>query len=1114
VSVSDIKLRQLIKQAPRSEDDLLKLLGQGLDWPLPQDVSWDDIELEWDPEELHLDPERVAKLTQISQIPPLTKHQHFGVFVLAFQDGRLPIGAVRRLVHCLVRNERSRKGAGKIPQFDMNDLLFFCLSKHGHDVLHVVGFREVGGKRILKALSWSGGVTEAKLDLSVNRAVPDLRWVGDGPAITVDLDSAHGFGGYREPIRNAEALSSRMAEVAVDLKSEVLALYDVEVENGPLRTLYEEFRTELVADLTVEKFADVYAQTMVYGLFTARVAHPESFKQGDAASLVQFENPLLNEIYSRFREETDGEIDVDELGLGDLSAQLAVTDVESVVADFGARNKRDDPIVHFYEEFLGKYDPDSRISAGAFYTPLPVVRYLVRAVDSILKETFGLPMGVADAGTWAGVCKHLGVDVPKGIRPKARFISMLDPATGTGTFLVEWIRQAERSFKAAEPGGNWPAHLRDVVFPGMHAFELMLAPYAIAHLRIALAAMEYGVPAPALTILLTDSLEYPTDQTSIAEFDDPVAEEGERAARLKRDSRFTVVIGNPPYEREKKIQGDAGRRKGGIVRFGTDGIAPLLAPLTNAMADAGLGRVAKGLHNIYVYFWRLATWRAMERPEGPGVVAFITGGSYLDGVGIGGLRAHMRGMFDQLHIVDLGGEGRGPKKEDNVFDILTPVAIAIGFRAVGTPQCLVNYTKVQGTRDEKFAWLDDHELTTSDFTPVSGNGLDVFVPGGEADPDKWPVSVVFPWSGRGIQFSRSWPIAETEDIVRTRWDRLVEVPTSQRSTLLKESRDAQTTRDYPSFLSDTRLPPLAGKTGLAPDGVYRIGFRSFDVQWCVADRRVIDMPRPPLWHALSDRQVYFTGLPDEGGYTTGPVLVPQLWVPDLNAFNNRGGVVYPLFVDQEGCIANIDESLVDSLTDVFAADVKPVSVAEYLYGLLGTGAWLRWVGVSKTTGPIGVPITKDEVLFREVSAHGRELLWLATGGKRGSKPSAAHYLPAREAKVIKDLGGSLPTNYSYDESSANLVVGEGIFGPVSPEVWLYEVSGLKVVPSWLSYRLATRAGKKSSALDEIRPKRWEQTHDLLALLYSLEGMVAMEPRSESLIRRVIQSEVLTYGDHP
>ncbi|UTT49883.1 type ISP restriction/modification enzyme [Rhodococcus gordoniae] len=1105
MSVVEKRLRQLLKSAPTSPDHLFDLLVDGLDWPIPAGFSLSDIELDWEPEELHLDPKKVAKLTQISQIPPLTKTQSFGVFVLTFEGGRLPIGAVRRLVQRLVRNERSRTGAGKIPQFELNDLLFFCLSERSHDMLHVVGFRDTGGKRVLKVLSWGGSVTEAKLDLIVKRAVPDLRWKGDGPSITVDLDSAQGFGGYRAPIRNAEALSSRMAEVAQDLKSEVLALYDVETDEGPLRTLYEEFRTELVADLTAEKFADVYAQTMVYGLFTARVAHPEAFKTGDAASLIQFENPLLNEIYTRFRDQTDGEIDVDELGLADLSAQLAVTDVESVVADFGAKNKREDPVVHFYEVFLAKYDPRARISAGAFYTPLPVVRFIVRAVDHVLKTTFGLPLGVADSGTWGQVCSHLGIPVPVGIRVESRFVSMLDPATGTGTFLVEWIRQAENSFKSVHPNGDWPAHLQRVVFPGMHAFELMLAPYAVAHLRIALAAKEYAVTAPALAILLTDSLDYPTDQPSFAELDDPVAKEGERAAKLKREARFTVVLGNPPYEREKKADADQGRKKGGVVRYGTAGVPPLLAPLSKAMTQAGLGRVAKGMHNVYVYFWRLASWRATERPDGPGIVAFITGSSYLDGIGVGGLRSHMRDRFDELNIIDLGGEGRGANKEENVFDILTPVAIAIGIRSTGAKTCRVNYTRVTGSREKKLGWLDKHDMQSSGFEPVAGEGLDPFSPSADSATDRWPLSYVHPWSARGIQFSRSWPVAETEGTVRARWARLIQATSSERASLLKESRDAQTARDYPSFLRSGRLAPLAGTTGLDPDGIARIGFRSFDIQWCVADRRAIDMPRPPLWHALSDDQVYFTGLPDEGSYTTGPVLVPQIWVPDLNAFNNRGGVVFPLYRDRNGTEVNVEPKLLSAISECFGGEVSAESVALYNYGLLGTGAWLRVVGVTKKVGTVAVPYTTNRDLFNTVVSHGHELLGIATRGRRGTPPASQ----PKSANLAQDIGRLLPESYSYDEGSHSLSIGNGMIRDVSPKVWAYEVSGLRVIPSWLSYRLAVRAGKKSSPLDDIRPESWKLTDELIDLIHLLEGMVAMEETSELLIRRVLSGEILS-----
>lgn len=1114
MTVTDTKLRQLIKQAPRSEDDLLKLLGQGLDWPLPPDVAWDDIELEWDPEELHLDPDRVAKLTQISQIPPLTAHQRFGVFVLAFEGGRLPIGAVRRLVQRLVKNERSRKGTGKIPQFDLNDLLFFCLSEHSYDLLHIVGFRETGGKRILKVLSWSESLTEAKLDLIVKRAVPDLRWVGDGPSIAVDLDSAHGFGGYREPIRNAESLSSRMAEVALELKSEVLALYDVEVENGPLRTLYEEFRKELVADLTVDRFADVYAQTMVYGLFTARVAHPEAFRKGDAASLVQFENPLLNEIYSRFREETEGEIDVDELGLADLSAQLAVTDVESVVADFGAKNKRDDPIVHFYEKFLEKYDPRARISAGAFYTPLPVVRFIVQAVDHVLKESFGLPMGVADSGTWEHVCTHLGISVPKGVSPKARFVSMLDPATGTGTFLVEWIRQAESSFKAVHPQGDWPAHLRSVVFPSMHAFELMLAPYAIAHLRIALAAREYGVDAPSMTILLTDSLDHPSDQMTIAEFDDPVAAEGERAAQLKRDARFTVVVGNPPYEREQKAAGDTEKRKGGVVRYGTAGVPALLDDVIEPMRNAGLGKHVKNLYNEYIYFWRYATWRVTERPQGPGIAAFITASSFLDGVSIGGLRQHFREVFDEFYAIDLGGEGRGARIEENVFDILTPVAIAIGVRGVGGQQCAVSYERVLGTREEKFDWLDSHDLQSLSLVEIPGAGLTVFTPVSSGDYQSWPeITQLFPWIHSGCQLKRTWPIGPTKSLLTKRWDALISLSGPAQDAAFRDTGFRGMTVETDSLRSSKRLPSIRSEGRSAkPEEITRYGYRSFDRQWVLADARIGDRMRPDLWRTLGPKQIFLTTLTSTklGG---GPVVTATPYVPDLDHFRGSYGAknVIPLWRDSKAQEANLPSDLISTLADCFKDKVTVEDVAGYVYGLTGTAAFSQRFEeeLGEQAGPVHIPITRSYALFQQVSEFGRELLWWHTWGERCGE----HGHATGSAKEITPVEG-MPENFGFDAEKNLLNVGPGRFGPVSPQVWHFEVSGLKILQSWLGYRMASKKGKKSSPLDDVRPTRWAFTEELLLLLHTLEHTVEVTPRAAELLEEVISGPTFLASELP
>lgn len=1114
MSIVEDRLRMLLRAAPKSPENLFNLLQNGLDWPIPDGLSWGDIQLDWEPEELHLDPVKVARLERISQIPPLTMGQKFGVFVLDFEGGQLPIGAVRRIVQRLVRNERSRQDTGKIPQFDLNDLLFFCLSERSHDVLHVVGFRESGGKRILKVLSWGDSVTEAKLDLIVSRAVPDLRWIGDGPSIAVELDSAHGFGGYRAPIRNAEALSSRMAEVAQELKSEVLALYDVETEEGPLRRLYTDFRTELVADLTEEKFADVYAQTMVYGLFTARVAHPEAFKDGEVASLVKFENPLLNEIYTRFREETDGEIDVDALGLADLSAQLAVTDVESVVADFGAKNKREDPVVHFYEAFLAKYDPRARISAGAFYTPLPVVRFIVRAVDQVLKKSFGLPMGVADAGTWGEVCARLGITVPQSINPKARFVAMLDPATGTGTFLVEWIRRAEASFKLVNPKGDWPAHLQHVVFPSMHAFEYMLAPYAIAHLRIALAAKEYGVETPTMTILLTDSLDHPSDQMMIAEYTDPVAAEGERAAQLKRDTRFTIVVGNPPYEREQRAVGDTGKRKGGVVRYGTSGVVPLLDVVIEPMRNAGQGNHVKNLYNDYIYFWRYGTWRATEQPKGPGIVAFITASSFLDGVSIGGLRHHLRDAFDEIHIVDLGGEGRGARTEENVFDILTPVAIAVGVRGVGSKASAVDYTRVTGSRIEKFDWLDTHDLSTAGAIAIPGAGLSVLTPVTAGDYQAWPeITELFPWIHSGSQLKRTWPIGPTSAVLNSRWKRLLDLRGAAQDEAFRDTGFRGMDVEASALRGAKRLRSIRAEGASSrPEETTRYGYRSFDRQWLLADARLGDRMRPDLWATMSSKQVFFTTLTSTK-LGRGPVVTVTPYVPDLDHFRGSYGAknVIPLWRDSKATEPNVVTHLLDVLADVLGSEMTAEDLAAYVYALTGTGAFAERFSdeLGERAGPVHIPITKDRAVFARLAAVGRELIQWHTWGERFGEQRTVS-ATAREITPVQGL----PGRCSYDHEEGVLHVGTGIFGPISPTVWEFEVSGLKVLQSWLGYRMAKGKGKKSSPLDDIRPTKWTYTDELLLLLHTLEYTINLTPTAAGLLEEVIAGPTFLSSELP
>lgn len=1121
--VSEDRLRGLLKRAPNDVWALIELLRDGLDWPFPDigasTLQPEDLLIDWAPEELHLDPDKVAKVADIFQVPKFTEAQECGVFVLNFTGGRLPVGAVRRVVERLVANRRGRTGVGRLPQWsDANNLIFFCLGSGPQKVVHVVNFREEDDKNALRVLSWSAQSTQTQLDLIAQRDISSLRWDGSkGPAIVGVEMGSPGFGSYRGTIRSARALAAHMAAIAQRLRDELLETYEVELEDGPIRAMFDEFQRELIADLTPEKFADVFAQTMVYGLVSARIAHPENF-EATAALQIDFQNPLLDALYGKFGDDAATGVDLSALGLQDLADDLASPnlDVEKMLADFGAGNRREDPVVHFYEEFLNQYDHAQRIDAGAFYTPSPVVAFMVEAVDHLLRAKFGLKLGIADAATWSDVAMANGFAVPGVISPKQRFVSMIDPATGTGTYLVEWIRRAKKSFCATHAESDWPEHLKHVVMPSMHAFELMLAPYAIAHLKVALEANESADIDPEISILLTDSLEQPGQESIFGPTDDPVAVEGERAAELKLHERFTVCIGNPPYDREQRRQGEGtGHRKGGVVRHGTEGMEPLLSDVLRVMRDNGLGQHAKNLYNDYVYFWRWAMWRTTERPGGPGVAAFISPSSYLDGISMAGLRGVMRKCFDEFYIIDLGGDSLGAQVEENVFDIRIPVTIGIGVRngrerQIGHP-CDVKYVRVSGSREEKLDWLRSHEFRDVAFNDVAGAHIDVMTPVSDAGYWTWPdLEQVFPWSHSGSQLKRKWPIAPDVGSLESRWAAL--------------TGSARSDQEVAFRTTDARGPHVAGRdlvTGkpteaLADAGGEKMvnpihyGYRSFDRQWIIPDSRVSDRPRPELWAARSEKQI-FLGTLTSTKLGQGPALVATPYVPDLDFFRGSYGAknIVPLWRERSATSPNLAGGILEALKDVLGK-LEADDVFAYVYGLTGTAAFTATFSepLSEQKGYIHVPITKNRGLFHEVAAVGRELLhWHTFGERYGSKKLTG------SAKVVTAITGQ-PDVFQYHADSRELTVGTGLVANVSPEVWEFEVSGLKVLQSWLANRSASGRGKSSSPLDAIRYKEWDFTEEFILVISVLQHTVDVTPHAKELLDRVLADDVFLASELP
>lgn len=1095
-------------------------------WPLEvghiEDEDLDAVTYDWDADDLGIPASALRDLRELRQMRPLTVGQPWGVFFLEFGGERLPKVQIRSVLRALVAKKRTSAAAASRRTWRLDDLLFIVFTGSGDSIeVHFVVFRGADAQTAeLRELSWQP-VHEARrvLQFLAAERLPCLDW----PEDETNIESwrarwRSGLTPVGQAISDSARLADRMARTARDLRTQIEEALRREDGSGPFTTLMAEIRTQLVSDVNASSFADMSAQTLVYGVLTSRMIN-EDFVTSPVFSTVPLANPFLEKFFKRVHDKATS-LDLPGSDLDNLIADLKKTDVKAILARFGSTAKGGDPVIHFYEEFLKKYDSKMRADAGAFYTPQPAVEFMVRAVDEVLRTRFGLPLGIADATPWREVAERNRFEVLEGVDADKPFVSMVDPATGTGTFLVEWLRQARRSFEQAGASESWPDHARNVVLPSMHAFELMLAPYAIAHLKVALELDEAQASGRTAQILLTDTLDHAARQGQFSTMGDPVAEEGERAADLKESERFTVVIGNPPYDRDTDSASDGTRRRGGVVRHGAPGIAPLFNDVVSPMRDAGMG--GEGLNSIYdsyLYFWRWSLWQALELPYGPGIVALITSATYLDGFASGGMRHLLRGAFEEIWLVDLGGDSRGARKEENIFDIQTPVAIAIGVRSNATKsdECQIRYLRVSGSRSEKLMRLQ--ELSLADVsTSVNGRDLDPMVPRSTSEYYEWPeLHELFPWLRTGCMLGRTWPVAPEEVLLTRRWRKLLSVVPRGRKELFVESSSGKNigSKSGSLVVPSKRLSAIE-RLDLEdqPEGYRRYAFRSFDRQYIIADGRLMDRGASVFWRVQGPRQIWLTTV-IRTKLATGPVLTATPYVPDLHHYNGRGdkGKV-ALFRDAAGDQPNITDGLLSELSKKLETHIAAKDLLAYVYALTGNSAFSdRFTGeLTEAAGPIHIPITANPTLFQQAVELGRDLLWWHTWGERFA-PEGQDRLPAGQAKELRPVEG-MPDAHAYDPESQTLTVGAGAFAPVSHEAWNFEVSGLRVLHSWLGYRMKTRKGKKSSPLDDIRPTRWTQSNELLLLLSIIEHTIEVTPKAATLLDQIVKGLLIPATDLP
>lgn len=1108
----------------RTADQVLAFLADELDWPITSD-DLEDASFPFEPEELGIPAERVPRLKSIHQLRPLTTGQPWGVFFLEFDGPRLPITPLRQLLRALV--SRKRAGAARDRRtWDLSDLLFVITTTDRSGVeLHLVAFETADDHSVqIFSLPWRPGQSPPQhLKRLAEELLPHLTWPDEPTDADAWRREWHSAFALRPgaAIRNAKALAERMASVAHDVRQRVESMMESPDEGEPLLALFEEVREQLVADLDVNRFADICAQTLVYGLLSSRVTDPTGFGASPVLAVVPLANPFLDAFFERIHDRLyDAE---DDDGLAALIADLRATDVEAIVDQFGATTRGADPVIHFYEEFLKAYDPGLRAEAGAFYTPQPVVQYMVRSVDEALRVRLLLPDGLADGSTWGEMTGRLGIDTPADADPAEPFLRVLDPATGTGTFLVELMRQARTAFlDGGGSPGDWSERLAQSVLPAIAAFELMPGPYAIAHLKIAMEAHAESVAEASPTILLTDALEHPDETGDQAVFDplqDPVAFEGAIADQIKVGPPFPVILGNPPYRR--LTRGEAG----GWVVHGSDSRGRSLFDEIAERANESVkfSEVAS-LYNLYVYFWRWALWLAFERrPEAPGVLCFITASSWLRGGAFIGLREQMLRDCDEIWITDLGGEAQGAHPEENVFDIQTPVAIAMLVRSGtedGATPARVFYRRITGSREDKLAVLEAGPPTPESdaWTPIDTGTSDTFVP--QTVSDDWlampAVQDIFPWQQPGGMLNRTWTVAPRADVLEARWREFMADPTP--AVRAKLFPDPTSGRKVATTVQGRT--PLADEPTNAPaPEVALYGWRPFDRQLTFADPRLAALERPSLWQSLGDHQLFLTTLVIIP-IGPGPSLVAYTDVPDKAAFRGSygGKDIMPLYRTADRSQPNLPAGLQHALCNLIGLPEQPSpeDVASYVFALLSAPAYEERFATELVERVARVPITAVPNLWNEAVELGRSLLVAATNGRWNPLGAPMAFPNTCEWRSEPTSAPATPKAIRYDRDAGVLTVGDGALHDVSAAVWDYSVSGWPVVRRWLESRTASGRGRKSSDLDDIRFTDWlpEWSAELTSLVARLQFIVDAHSREADLLARIVASPLIPGSDLP
>ena len=803
-----------------------------------------------------------------------------------------------------------------------------------------------------------------------------------------------------QTITSAKRLAELMAGKALMIKE---ALFQTLRQDPDLTTelagQYKAFKDQLIHDLTPEGFADIYAETVAYGMFAARLHDDtlEDFSREEALELLPKSNPFLRDLFGyvagpRLDERIRRDID-------ELAEIFQATDLQKLFADFGSFTKRNDPFIHFYETFLAEYNPKKRKARGVWYTPEPVVNFIVRAVDDVLKTEFGLPMGLADTSKITvdvdtgqtktttrknKVGKTVSTTKPLIEKREMHRVQILDPATGTGTFLAEVIKQIAPKIKDIAPG-KWSRYVEQDLIPRIHGFELLMASYAMCHMKLDMMLSEMGYKptekAPRLSVYLTNSLEEGDKEVRDLFMAQWLSNEAKAANEVKRDKPIMCIIGNPPYSGESANKGE-----------GFEWIEKLLEDYkTEAGGKQKLKeRNPKWLNDDYVKFIRYSQNLIAKNEEG--VLAFITNNGYLDNPTFRGMRWNLSDTFDTIYIFDLHGSMKKREvkpdgaPDKNIFDIQQGVSIIVAVKSKN-PKSInkrTYYCDVLGSRAEKGDFLWEASLADS-FEEIDPRGeFHLFVPR-DYELEKeynfgFSITELMTVGVMGFQTHRDFFVVnDSKEELRNRIEQFENLSitdgeiTAKYSLGSSKSWDMNKKRTVASSLNSS-------------SNISKALYRPFDQKFTSFDACLNDRPRPEFIKNVIGRNNLLLGVGRQG-LAVGPIEWCLVTVSDLpmdaNLFRRGGVNAMPLYLyPEDGELdqtrrVNMNPKIRKGIEKAAKSDAKGVPdevvIFDYIYGVLHCPSYRETYAEFLKIDFPRIPYPSSPERFWDIAAKGKIL---------------------------------------------------------------------------------------------------------------------------------------------